>query len=795
MASSRKSLFQRLPEIYHIKDAEQSPPHQLRAYLDIMDEINAAMADNIEALYHDFFIESCDDWVIPYIADLLGVSHLSGDPHDLRADIAHTTRHRRRKGTLGAIESLTFSLTGWAAHAVELRERIHWNQHLNHQRPDAGGAPPIPRAIHRAGNINGSVRGGTLNLRDPAQLSFFNGPFDPFAHLIDIKPTQTGRQSYNLPNLAIYLWRLQDYTLPVIKADISLIPGEDIVAIAADSPTAASTGVRLDVHPLRQPMVLFNTHRYDPGAEPLNLTSPDAVPGPMPRARLSDNTVSGNSAAYISLLYYQTSPPAAPGEDRTGLSIHLPDTLMREWTIRGANLCAWENGLRPSLQQNEIVIDPEHGRILFGPGGADAVSDANSIAQNVYLSPTLAFSGSSQGTVGALPITRNNAPAGTLQISFERDENNNPAADGSALTRTLANLQNITRARIIEIQDSRTYTLDIDAIAGRGEEGDRRFLNLGRSFTLRAAAGQRPIILLTRPLAFRPADISGPEASGMMENLDVTLEGLYLSQAPDSTEFLTDTPLIQQVALNALNIINCTLDPGNHRALDGSRQPARPAFSLASDFSLSDADELDAFEQIPHIYLRRSICGPAAMGENYRLTLEDSIIDAQDDAQTDPAPLAVHAPIDPENNWGPDLRINGMTCFGRMRVSRATGQGGIWTDRLEVHDNQQGCIKFSYFSGNGDRLPQHQASVSGTSSRLIFESRTFARADYAQLSLNSDPEILEQGPDRDAMGAFGFLLNTHKWKNINIRYREFMPIGIKPILIPVTQDHHAGDTP
>jgi len=736
-----------------------------------------------------------NDWVIPYIADLLGASHLSGDAHDLRADIARTIRHRRRKGTLGAIESLTFSLTGWAAHAVEMRERISWNQHLNHPRPDAGGVPPIPRAIHLTGNINGGVRGGTVNLRELAQLSFFNGPFDPFAHLIDIKPTQTGRQSYNLPNLAIYLWQLQDYTLAVIKPDISLLPDEDIVTIAAASPTAASTGVRLDIHPLRQPMVLFNTHRYNPAAEPPSLTSPDAVPGPIPRARLSDNTVSGNSAAYVSLLYYQTQPPAAPGEDRTGLSIHLPDTLMREWTIRGANLCAWEAGLRPSLQQDEIVIDPQHGRMLFGLSGADATDDANSIAQNLFLSPTIAFSGSSLGSTGALPITRDNAPAGTLQIDFDHDENNNLAASGSALTNALANLDSITQPRIIEIQDSRTYTLDIDAVAGRGEDGTRRFLNLGRSLTLRAAAGQRPIILLTRALAFRPADITGPQASGVMENLNVTLQGLYISWEPDSDEFLPSTALIQQAALNTLNIENCTLDPGNHRALDGSRQPPRYAFSLASDFSLSEADELDAFEQIPHIYLHRSICGPAIMGENYRLTLEDSIIDAQDDTQTDPAPLAVHAPTDPENNWGPELSIKGMTCFGRMRVSRATGQGGIWTDRLEVHDNQQGCIKFSYFSGDGDRLPQHQASVSGTSARLRFESRTFAQADYAQLDLNSDRRILEQGPSRDAMGAFGFLLNTHKWKNINIRYREFMPIGITPVLIPITLDHHAGDRP
>ncbi len=85
--------------------------------------MQAAIRDNIDTLYHDFFIETCGDWVIPYIADLLGTSHLSGDPWTLRADVARTIKNRRRKGTLGAIESLTYALTEWAVHTVELRER------------------------------------------------------------------------------------------------------------------------------------------------------------------------------------------------------------------------------------------------------------------------------------------------------------------------------------------------------------------------------------------------------------------------------------------------------------------------------------------------------------------------------------------------------------------------------------------------------------------------------------------------------------------------------------------------
>ena len=146
MTVPRVPLFDRLPEIYRVRDAEQSPPDQLRAYLAAVERAFGALHDNIGQLYDDLFIDTCDDWVIPYIADLLGTTHLKGEARTLRADVADTIALRRRKGTLGAIERLAVNLTGWACRAVELRENLSWRQHLNHQRPDAGGVPPYQEA-------------------------------------------------------------------------------------------------------------------------------------------------------------------------------------------------------------------------------------------------------------------------------------------------------------------------------------------------------------------------------------------------------------------------------------------------------------------------------------------------------------------------------------------------------------------------------------------------------------------------------------------------------------------------
>jgi hypothetical protein len=36
------------------------------------------------------------------------------------------------------------------------------------------------------------------------------------------------------------------------------------------------------------------------------------------------------------------------------------------------------------------------------------------------------------------------------------------------------------------------------------------------------------------------------------------------------------------------------------------------------------------------------------------------------------------------------------------------------------------------------------------------------------------------------MGAFGYLRNAHRWKNIGIRLREYTPVGVRALLIPIT---------
>ena len=51
----RVPLYDRLPEIYRIRDAEETPPGMLAAYLRAPEAALSALHENIEALYDDLF--------------------------------------------------------------------------------------------------------------------------------------------------------------------------------------------------------------------------------------------------------------------------------------------------------------------------------------------------------------------------------------------------------------------------------------------------------------------------------------------------------------------------------------------------------------------------------------------------------------------------------------------------------------------------------------------------------------------------------------------------------------------
>ena len=63
-------LYALLPVVHRMRDADRGYP--LRALLRVIaEQVNVVDAD-IAQLYDNWFIETCQEWVVPYIGDLVG---------------------------------------------------------------------------------------------------------------------------------------------------------------------------------------------------------------------------------------------------------------------------------------------------------------------------------------------------------------------------------------------------------------------------------------------------------------------------------------------------------------------------------------------------------------------------------------------------------------------------------------------------------------------------------------------------------------------------------------------------
>jgi len=689
-------------------------------------------------------------------------------------------------------------------------------------------------------------------------LALLRTPFDPFAYTADVKPPAVGGIRYNLPNLAIFLWRLAAYRIGVSRpVFVGFGP-----TIPADPPAGrpdAVIPVRFNVNPLtrplappaaqqaRQPVRLFNAHRFDlsnnkrEGVDKLDvsrmsfdLSLVDQVPGPILLERLTEGAPAGVPDKYFSVETYNQASPTLQRLQLSdvGLQLHLPEANFAgeewpvailptfAWRVRGGNLCAWETGLKPALDDKEIVIDPVRGRVLIGVAFVGAAGDPQPRAEALRDHMLVTYTYGAPGPVGAHPISRG-AVAGKFAASasgpnFHRVLLRLPTGSQS-LHGALQNVHLNPAPTVIEIDDSFTHALDLDDPALVEETfadgGGGRSLMLRGPLLIRAASNQRPILKLRRPLRFRPVEVvatpptdAAQQAAidGRVSELTVRLEGLFITRGED---FPVGEPLIARAAVNSLELIDCTLDPegfipyGPFTPLPPPPAPIRESVNLREPYGFASAVEEEVFKETPEIVVHRAITGPLNIATGYRLTLTDSIVDAGQGVNETTAAFAIRGTAVPPDDWGPPTTVSGVTILGRTRVESITGRGGIFVHALEARDVQKGCLKFCYFSGErkplpstepADRLPQNYACVKGLapdpeeSAHLQFTSEHSGDPGYAQLTFATDFRVRERGPNDDQMGAYGFLLEAHKWRNLQIRFREFMPVGVRALLIPVT---------
>lgn len=201
-----EKIWAMIPSIYRYEDGltktdPDAPYGVLHALVEVWAEQAAILRRSQDQLWDDQFIDLCSDWAVPYLADLLGTRMLSAlDRRGRRIDVAKTIYYRRRKGTPRVLEELISDISGWDGKLVENFQRLARARH---------GLDPQPARF--AGTFTHTMPGGWANLRSAHTTDVVDGPFDEFAHTLDMRRPRGRVGQYGIPKITFYLYRLNAY--------------------------------------------------------------------------------------------------------------------------------------------------------------------------------------------------------------------------------------------------------------------------------------------------------------------------------------------------------------------------------------------------------------------------------------------------------------------------------------------------------------------------------------------------------------------------------------------------------
>jgi hypothetical protein len=479
MDKSPDRLYELLPYIYRKKDIEQGYP--LKAILRTINEQADLIEEDIEQLYANWFIETCDDWTVAYLGDLIGYRLVeeAGTPGEFeslqgrtrnrvlipRREVANTIRYRRKKGTLALLELLANDVAGWPARAVEFRSLLSFCQSLNHLMPS---------------------KGRVADLRNVDALERLDGPFDEMAHTVDVRRISSSwiQGKYNIPEVGVYIWPLKIYSVTCTPA--CLPENQDcndcytFSVLGKDSP-------------------LFI--RPEPEESPTQIAGENNLPAPLSRRSL----LAGIKEYYgvgKSFQIWSGNPKVPVPPDK----------------IQVADLGKWK---QPSGEK--VAVDPELGRLVLG---------AKYKPKNgVFVSYNYGFSDDLGG--GEYDRATSQPAGAKLYRVGEGEEFKN-------ISRALARWkEDDPKDAVIEITDSRVYEPEPSSPGlGEYEAVEKRIdIKLGESIShqslqIRAASSARPIIRLVdlRVSARDFMTVTGEKGSRfVLDGFMVTNHGIRIS--------------------------------------------------------------------------------------------------------------------------------------------------------------------------------------------------------------------------------------------------------------------------
>jgi len=695
-------LYQRLPAVHRLRDAQAGEP--LKALLAVIAEQASVVEADMDRLYRNWFIETCEDWVVPYLGELLGVRGLRAIPgtpaFSTRALVADTLRMRRRKGTASVLEQLARDCTGWPAHAVEFFQLMATTQNVNHVRLSNARTP---------------------DLRDSARLEGLDGAFDDIAHTAAVRHLPAGR--YNLPNVGLFVWRLQEYPLRN--------------ATARPASGAAPGLYRFDA--LGRDLPLFNLPRAE--TDITQLANESNVPAPLRRRPLFDELEQRRAAIAAGVApavpVYFDDRPAPISQSAPVLSVTVDGALVPPERLFICNLddipgslpVDWRRPADAALIQ--VAVDPVLGRIAL-PAGRTAT--------RIDVSHAYGFS----GDVGGGPYDRRGAAAddpAALQtrqsfpdsLWFQLPSSSSelsPLAQGFAdLGSAIAAVEALPAGSrvLLEIIDDAAwpagFTLDIPGI----------------DLVLQASNQHRPALigdLLIRGNA----------------KTRVTLNGLIIDGA-----LTLSGPLAQA------RVQHCTLN----RARGGLA-----CLSLGGDCTVE---------------LRRSLCGPVVIIDKLdSLTLAEAVIDAAGAAWAVDARVAVTVDRCSVLGATRTLTLSASDSIFTEAVTVARRQQGCvrfsYLPPASLTPRRYRCqpdLATQALSGTA-------LSAALGRLRPMFSSEDFASPAYAQLGPQCADELLSGADNGSEMGVWNFLQQPQRVANLRNALDEYLRFGLEAALINVT---------
>jgi len=696
---SAERLYELLPAVYRIRDAAQGEP--LRALLRAFAGEFDALVENVEQLYDDQFIETCAEWVTPYIGDLIGYRALNGKVPQIaspRAEVANTIAFRRRKGTALMLEELAHDVTGWPAHAVEFFEQLVTTQYMKHLRP---------RAV------------ATADLRDVRSLLLSRGTaaFNSVAHTAEIRRPEGGSGKYNIPNIGIFLWRLESLRL-------SNMP---LVADAGDA-----SGRKFRVNPLGADLVLFRQPQPEDDiahlAEPINMPEPlgvrlmalaikdaQASTVPAPDARLDDDYGPGES-----LTFYRGNP-----------AVRVPVSEVRVCDLAdvldsGGNVIGWNH--EASVPAGTIGVDPERGRVLLGAPG-----DGPLLATFHYGSARKFGGGEYERVPEGDDLPQSSVGnGGALQ----------PALDAIA-----------TGGRLF-VDDSLTYAqtpvFKVNGVTAAGAPGI--------SVVCAARNGARPLI-----------------SSGADITLDIgargrlVLDGFVVSGAP----LVIPAPAAGDDEPRELVLRDCTLVPGLALKPNGTAtSPGAPSLIVENPFAkvtiercitgplqIATDAEVTISDSVVDAGAPENVAYSADNDEpGGELTVNDSTFIGK-----------LHAKL---------LRLaSNSIFFARL----GTPPAEKWLAPIVVERRQEGCIRFSFIPTGSITPRRHRCIPDAAHPTVVpqFTSLRYGDPGYAQLRRATDASIRQGAEDESEMGVLHALFQPQRETNLRIRLEEYLRFGLR----------------